>query len=55
MAKRKPLNVVAPVDVETSVTSVKFDLPPAKSEVKMVDPEDMDALVKMLHEDAKVI
>ena len=55
MAKRKPLNVVQPVEVEEKVTSVKFDLPPTKTEVKMVDPEDMDALVRLLHEEAKVI
>lgn len=55
MAKRKPLNVVAPVETQ-AVTSVEtYDLPPAKSEVKLVDPENMEELVRLLSEEAKVI
>lgn len=55
MAKRKPLNVVAPVETQV-VTSVEtYDLPPAKSEVKLVDPENMEELVRLLSEEAKVI
>jgi len=55
MAKRKPLNVVAPVETQ-AVTSVEtYDLPPAKSAVKLVDPENMDELVRLLSEEAKVI
>jgi len=55
MAKRKPLRVESPVEAATRVDSVKFVLPPAKSEVKMVDPDNMDELVRLLHEEAKVI
>ncbi len=55
MAKRKPLNVVAPVDVSARTETVSFELPPPKSEVKMVDAENMDELVRLLHEEAKVI
>jgi electron transfer flavoprotein beta subunit len=32
-----------------------FDLPPAKAGVKMIDPENMDELVQLLHSEAKVI
>lgn len=55
MAKRKPLNVVTPIDVSPRAVPVHFELPPEKSTVKMVDPEDMDELVRLLHEEAKVI
>ncbi len=55
MAKRKPLNVVAPVDVPELSKTTQFALPGEKSAVKMVDPENMDELVRLLHEEAKVI
>ncbi len=55
MAKRKPLKVIPPVEVEDLVEAVHFELPPAKSGVKLVDPENMDELVRLLHEEAKVI
>ena len=55
MAKRKPLEVIQPVDSPALTTTEKYVLPDAKSEVKMVDPEQMDELVRLLHEEAKVI
>ena len=55
MAKRKPLNVVAASQTEPGATVSSHELPPAKSGVKMIDPNDMDTLVKLLHEEAKVI
>jgi len=55
MSKRKPLNVVEPIDVEDPVSVVSYSIPAGKSGVKMVDPEDMDELVRLLHEEAKVI
>ncbi len=55
MARRKPLVVVEPVDYEPLVETMRFELPPPKSEVKLVDPENMDELVRLLHEEAKVI
>lgn len=55
MSKRKPLNVVDPVDVQELVKTNKYELPAAKSGVKLIDPEDMDELVRLLHEEAKVI
>ena len=55
MAKRKPLNVVAPVEVAEQIKTVQFELPGEKSAVKMIDPENMDELVRLLHEEAKVI
>jgi len=55
MSKRKPLNVIAPVTVENPVEIVGYTLPEGKSGVKMIDPENMDELVRLLHEEAKVI
>ena len=55
MAKRKPLKVVAATDFDDLAVTVKYELPPAKKGVKMVDPENMDELVRLLHEEAKVI
>ena len=55
MAKRKPLNVVEPVDAPTTTEVSSYELPPAKSVVKLVDPENMGELVRLLHEEAKVI
>ena len=55
MAKRKPLKVVEPAEVEDLAVSVQFELPPEKGAVKLVDPENMDELVRLLHEEAKAI
>ncbi|WP_367389718.1 electron transfer flavoprotein beta subunit/FixA family protein [Lewinella sp. LCG006] len=55
MAKRKPLNVVAPAATTNHTKVLKYDLPAEKSAVKLVDPENMDELVRLLSEEAKVI
>ena len=55
MAKRKPLNVVEAVSQETKAKIVSYSVPEGKQEVKMIDPENMDELVRLLHEEAKVI
>lgn len=55
MAKRKPLNVVAPVDTDALTSVVTYELPAEKSAVKLVDPENMEELVRLLSEEAKVI
>ena len=55
MAKRKPLNVIEPVAAADPTTIVSYELPAEKSAVKLVDPENMDELVRLLHEEAKVI
>jgi len=55
MSKRKPLTVVPPADVENPVEVVGYALPEGKSGVKMVDPDNMTELVRLLHEEAKVI
>ena len=55
MAKRKPLNVVAAVDCDDPVAVTNYSMPAGKSAVKLIDPENMDELIRLLHEEAKVI
>lgn len=55
MAKRKPLNVVEPVEFADVARVVEYEKPPEKGAVKMIQPDNMDELVRLLHEEAKVI
>lgn len=55
MARTKPLTVVPPVPFIEQVKAVQFTLPPAKVGVKLIDPANMDELVRLLHEEAKAI
>ncbi len=56
MAERtKPLKVIAPTAVEALTSVVSFELPPAKAGVKLVSPDNVEELVKLLHEEAKLI
>lgn len=54
-ARSKPLNVVEPVAADTLTSIASFDLPPAKASVKLVSPDTPEELVRLLHEEAKVI
>ena len=54
-ARTKPLNVISPVEQEPLSSVVKFELPDAKSGCKYIEPENMDELVELLHNVAKVI
>ena len=54
-ARTKPLKVVASAGVTPLTTIASYDLPPAKTGVKMIDADNMDELVNLLHTEAKVI
>jgi len=54
-ARTKPLKVVEPVAVEELTNITGFELPPAKAGVKIISPDDMAELVRLLHDEAKVI
>ena len=54
-ARTKPLKVVAPIEAIATTSIKKFDMPVAKSGVKLVAPDNMDELVRLLKEEAKVI
>lgn len=55
MARQKPLTVVEPIDVSEETTSVKFEKPAPKGAVKLVSPDNLDELISLLHNEAKVI
>lgn len=55
MARKKPLNVVDPVDAESLTDFESFELPQAKPPCKMIDPENVQDLVDLLQNEAKVI
>jgi len=55
MARKKPLNVLDPVDTSTETSAVKFEKPAPKGAVKLVSPDNIDELVSLLHNEAKVI
>ena len=54
-ARTKPLKTVAPMSVNAHTSIKEFSLPPAKTGVKLIAPDQMDNLVKLLKEEAKVI
>jgi electron transfer flavoprotein beta subunit len=55
MAKTKPVEIRDAVPCEVMVQADRFDTPPPKSSVTLVDPNNMDELVRLLHEEAKII
>lgn len=54
-ARTKPLKVVESIAVDSLTTVQSFGLPPAKAGVKMIPAEQPEELVRLLHEEAKVI
>lgn len=54
-ARTKPLKVVEPVQTETLTEIVSYELPPPKAGVKMIPAENAEELVRLLHEEARVI
>ncbi|KGO94152.1 electron transfer flavoprotein subunit beta/FixA family protein [Flavobacterium subsaxonicum] len=54
-ARTKALTIVEPVGAESSTKSVKFEKPAPKSAVKLISPDNLDELVNLLHNEAKVI
>jgi electron transfer flavoprotein beta subunit len=54
-ARTKPLKVVEPTAVEALTNVTSFGLPPAKAGVKLVAADNVEELVRLLHEEAKAI
>jgi electron transfer flavoprotein beta subunit len=54
-ARTKPLKVVEPVALDTLTSVVQYELPPAKAGVKLVPADNPAELVRLLHEEAKMI
>lgn len=55
MARSKALNVKEANGNETATKAVKFEKPAPKSACKLVSPDNLDELVDLLHNEAKVI
>ena len=54
-ARSKPLKVIEPKDQKVLTSVVRFELPNPKTGCKYIDPENMDELVELLHNESKVI
>jgi electron transfer flavoprotein beta subunit len=54
-ARTKPLQVAEPAAADALTGIVSYELPPAKAGVKLVSPDNVAELVRLLHEEAKVI
>ena len=54
-ARQKPLDVIESINSEPKSSVDQFQKPPAKGSVKLVDPENIDELISLLHNEAKVI
>lgn len=55
MSKRKPVDVVPAVDVETLVNVEKYELPPNKTGVKLFEMDNLEELVRVLRDEEKVL
>jgi electron transfer flavoprotein beta subunit len=55
MARKKPLQVLEPIPTANQSTAVKFEKPAPKSAVKLIAADNIDELINLLHNEAKVI
>jgi len=54
-ARTKPLKVVEPAAIDSLTHVDSYELPAPKAGVKMISPDNVQELVRLLHEEAKVI
>ncbi len=54
-ARSKPMNVMDPVSDETGTSVEVYEMPPEKGAVKLIDPDNLDELVDLLKNEAKVL
>ena len=54
-ARTKPLNVVEPEQTESKLKVVGYQKPAERGNVKLIDKDNVAELVRLLHEEAKVI
>lgn len=54
-ARKKPLDVISPVAQATVSVVTKYELPAPKGKCKMIPADNPAELVRLLHEEAKVI
>ena len=54
-ARQKPLEVIPPSNSYSKTKSIKFYKPAPREEVKLVSPDNLDQLIDLLHNEAKVL
>ena len=54
-ARTRPLKVIETINADSYTSITSFELPPAKAGVKLVSADNVDELVRLLHEEAKAI
>ncbi len=54
-ARTKVLTVLEPVSATSETKAIKFEKPAPKSAVKMISADNLDELITLLHNEAKVI
>ena len=54
-ARKKPLNVIDPIEANPETNVVRFEKPAPKGDVKLVNADNIDELINLLHNEAKVI
>lgn len=55
MARQKPLKLVEPVIFKPLTATISYEKPAPKSACKMIDNNNIDELINLLHNEAKVI
>jgi len=55
MARKKPLEVIPAVEATVKTKIEKFEKPAPKGSIKLVDKDNLDELIDLLHNEAKVI
>ena len=55
MARKKPLTIVDPINSSPATSIASFEKQAAKSACKIVDANNVDELISLLHNEAKVI
>lgn len=54
-ARTKPLNAVEPVSAEAVINTLSYSLPSAKGAVKLIDKDNVEELVNLLKNEARVL
>jgi electron transfer flavoprotein beta subunit len=54
-ARTKPLKVPEPAAIDALTNVASYELPPPKAGVKLIPADNVQELVRLLHEEAKVI
>ncbi len=55
MARKKPLSTKEPVEGVNKTQMISFELPPPKTACKLIDEENANEVITLLHEEAKVL